>query len=134
MPSDQIEPLDLSPVDDSEERERARLLKESQDLQRRLREERDIPPESAATPRPSPGGSVPPPKLDMETLVIEYALAMADGNLEQAEQLAADIRTDIRAAEDVMQRLTVDELPPARLASIPRPVLVGFFKRLREKS
>jgi len=133
LPSDRVEPLEIAPVDEAEERERARLVKESRDLQRRLLEERDIPAGAAATPPPSPAGQVIPPKLDMETLIIEYAQAMAAGDLEQAEQLAADIRADMKAAEDVMQRMTLDELPPEGLAGIPRPVLVGFFKQLREK-
>lgn len=133
LPSDQVEPLEIAPVDEAEERERARLLKESQDLQRRLLNERDLPTGMGAAPPPSSAGQVMPPRLDMETLVIEYAQAMAAGNLEQAEQLAADIRTDMKTAEDVMQRLMLDELPPKRLAKIPRPVLVGFFKQLRRK-
>jgi hypothetical protein len=58
---------------------------------------------------------------------------MADGNLDEAESLAREIRRDLRRAEDVMQRLTMDEIPPAQLAGIKRPVLVGFFKQLREK-
>ncbi len=133
MPSDQIEPLDLAPVDETEERERARLLKESQNIQRNLMEERELPPELAAKPPRSSAGQPLPPRLDMETLVIEYALAMAAGNLEQAEQLAADIHSDMPAAEDIVQRLMLDELPPEQLSKIPRPVLVGFFKQLREK-
>jgi hypothetical protein len=68
----------------------------------------------------------------METLVIEYVQAMIAGNLEEAEQLASDIRTDMKAAESVMDRLTMDELLPEALTDIPRPVLVGFFKQLRE--
>ncbi len=133
MPADQVEPLEIAPVDEAEERERDRLLKESQDLQRRLLEEREIPKGMAAAAPPSPGGQVIPPQLDMETLLIEYAEAMAAGDLEQAEQLASDICTDMNAAEEVMQRLLLDELPPQRLAKIPRPVLVGFFKQLRAK-
>jgi hypothetical protein len=133
MPTDQVEPLELAPMDEVEEHERARLLKETQDLQRRLLEERDLPAGRTATPPPSPAEHVAPPELDMETLVIEYAHAMAAGDLEQAEQLAADIHADMKTAEDVIQRLMLDELPPERLAKIPRPVLVGFFKRLRGK-
>jgi hypothetical protein len=130
MPADQIEPLEIAPVDESEERERDRLLKESQDLQRRLLEEREIP-RGTATPPPSPGAQVMPPSLDIETLVIEYAEAMAAGNLEQAEQLAASIRADMDTAREVTQRLMLDEIPPERLAKIPRPVLVGFLKQLQ---
>jgi len=133
MPSDQLEPLDIAPVDEAEERERARLRKETQDLQNRLLQERDAPPAAADAAKPRPVEQVFTPKLDMETLIVEYAQAMAAGDLERAEELATDIRTDMSAAREIMERLMVDELPPESLANIPRPVLVGFFKQLREK-
>jgi hypothetical protein len=69
----------------------------------------------------------------MEEAVVNYAKAMAAGNLERAEELAGEIRRDFRVADEVIQRLMLDEIPPAELADIPRPVLVGFFKQLREK-
>lgn len=130
-PSDQIELIDIAPIDETEERKRAELLKESQDVQRRLRNEKEAPaPAAGATPA---SGAMPIPKLDMETLIVEYALAMANGNLEQAEHYAADIHSDMDAANEVMQRLTADDIPPEQLAKIPRPVLVGFFRQLQQK-
>ena len=131
--SPEREPLSLTPVDDGEERDRERLLRESRAFQNRLLNEKDLPPErlSAATPRREAG--VRPPVLDMNTIVTDYALAMASGDLNRAESLAVDIRRNMRAAEDVMQRITVDEILPVKLEKIPRPVLVGFFKQLREK-
>lgn len=131
-PRDQIEPLEIAPIDESEEREREQLLKESVELQRKLIKEREIPASAGGAPTPS-GGTMPTPKLDMETLIIEYALAMAEGNLEQAEQYAADIHSDMDAANETMQRLTSDEMPPEQLAKIPRPVLIGFFRQLQVK-
>ena len=68
----------------------------------------------------------------MDALVINYAAAMAAGDLAKAESFATQIRQNPRAAEEVMQRITVDQIPPPQLAKIPRPVLVGFFKQLRE--
>ncbi len=133
MPSDQVEPLDISPVDQTEERERARLRKEALQLQRDLLEERELPTGLAAQ-QALPAAGVPlPPKLDLQPLLIEYALAMAAGNLEQAEQFAADIRADMRLAEETIQRLVADELPPEQLSQIPHPVLVGFFRQLKGK-
>jgi len=130
MPPEQIEPLELAPVDETEERERERLLRETRELQRRLLSERE-PADLAGAAAPGSGGGALPPELDMETLVIEYVEAMAAGELAQAEELAADIRADMKAAEEVIQRLTLDEIPPQRLAGIPRAVLVGFLKQLR---
>lgn len=134
-PSEQIEPLKLTPLDDADERHEQELLEESRELAQRILQEKDVPPESVAhpAPRPEPVGDIRLTAANMENLVIEYALNMAQGNLREAEELALEIRTNMRAAEEVMQRLTVDEIPPPRLAKIPRPVLVGFFKQLREK-
>jgi hypothetical protein len=133
MPSDQVEPLEIAPVDQADERERARLQQEALELQRRLLDERELPKGTAAELPPASPGAPLPPRLDMETLLIEYARAMAAGDLEQAEQFASDIRADMRAAEEAIQRMVADELPPKQLAQIPRPVLVGFFRQLSEK-
>lgn len=133
-PSDQIELLDLEPIDPVAEKERRRLLAESRELQNRMLHEKELPVGRAGIAEPrSSGAQIRPPKLDMDTLLVEYAIAMAAGELTKAERIGADIRTDMRAAEDVMQRLTLDEIPPAKLAHIPRPVLVGFFKQLRSR-
>jgi len=132
-PSDQIEPLKLTPLDQRAERERERLERESRELALRLAQESDRPPLDEA-PR-TPGDSdldMLPPRMDMETLVIEYAICMADGNLAEAEELAIEIRKNMAAADAVIERLMMDEIPPAQLVRIPRPVLVGFFKQLHE--
>lgn len=135
MPSDQIEPLALSPVDETDERHRQELLDETRDLVQRIRSDKDtLPPESAAAPpRPAPMGDARLTAANMESLVIQYAICMAKGKLSEAEELAGDIRTNLKAADEVIQRLTLDEVPPPQLADIPRPVLVRFFKDLREK-
>lgn len=128
---EEIEPLELAPIDPEAEASKRRLEEEGRRVAEQLRADRtEIPPESAKTPLPVPT-SDPRLELDMETLVIEYVLAMADGRLDEAEQYATDIRTDWDAAEDVIQRLTMDDMPPRRLKSIPHAVLVGFLRQLR---
>ncbi len=130
-PAEAIEPLAVAPEDETEEQQRARLLRETHELERRLLEERELP--SGGPPPPDAAAAIPVPRADMETLVVQYAQAMAAGDLEQAEQLEAEIRTDTAAANDVIQRLMSDEIPPAALANIPRPVLMGFFRKLTER-
>jgi hypothetical protein len=130
-PSDQIEPLRLAPTDDQEERERKRLDEESRAVARALREEKEAPPDLVKTPLPEPVGDVRLPS-DVETLIIQYALCMADGKLNEAQELAVEIRMDLDRAQGYIQRLTMDELPPTRLAHIPRAVLLGFLKQLRK--
>jgi phage FluMu protein Com len=132
IPSADVEPLDLQPIDAAAEAAVRRAEEESRALQRALLKEREAGPERAGDDSRNRGGQVLEPRLDMETLIIEYAAAMASGDLNQAEQYAADIKRDMAKAEDVMQRLTVDEMPHELLVVIPRPVLVGFFKQLRQ--
>ena len=132
-PPDDIEPLRLAPVDEDEEARRKRLIEESQDLARTIRRERaDLPPEPAAAQRPS----VPPVDdlrlpTDMEALITDYALLMAQGKLNEAQRIATEIRKDLPRADEFIERMTMDELPPVRLSHIPRPVLQGFMKQLR---
>jgi hypothetical protein len=137
-PSEEIEPLTIAPIDRSEELARQKALDETRALQRRLLGEKELPGEArgrpaAAAESRAPTHAAPPAKGDMDNLIIDYAICMADGDLAGAEQIARDIRKDMKTAENVMQRLTIDEVPHAALARIPRPVLVGFFKQLREK-
>jgi hypothetical protein len=134
-PSEELEPLKLAPVDDREEQRRRAQEEEDRRLAQRILREKEAPPESAGPPRPAaePVGDVRLTAANMENLVIDYARCMAKGALAEAEELAVEIRTNMRAAEEVMQRLTMDEMPPAAVAHIPRPVLAGFFRQLRER-
>lgn len=132
-PSDQLEPLPLAPEDHSAEEAARRARQEAVRLQQALLNERESGPEPAGARARAPVESAAyEPQLDMDTLVIEYAAAMASGDLAQAEQYAGQIKRNPKKAEEVMQRITVDEILPDRLANIPRPVLVGFFKQLRQ--
>lgn len=128
-PDADIEPLRLAPLDPGEEREKQRMAAEERALRSRILRDREAGPDVGPPPPPE---TTPPPKIDVETLIIEYALAMADGDLKEAQDLLSEIRKDMRKAEDVMQRLMIDEMPPPQLSKIPRPVLVGFFKQIRE--
>lgn len=142
-PTEQIEPLELEPVDEEFEARKARLLDESKKLQQRLLHERDVPAEPGgrrgAAGAAGAGGHAArsetplPPPQDLEELIIQYALHMKDGRLDRAEELAVEIRRHIAKAEPIIDRLVMDEIPPPQLAGIPRPVLNGLLKQLRER-
>jgi hypothetical protein len=159
-PPDQIEPLALEPIDDTFERRKAALMKETYDLTSRiLRDKEGAGPEKpgdraerlareekqaaaaragggaqsaapAAAPTRPAAALTPAEALDK---VMRYSLYMFEGKLAQAEPLAEELRQNMRVTEDLMQRLAVDELPPGRIDKIPRPLLIGFFKQLREQ-
>lgn len=132
-PSEDIEPIDLAPLNEAEEKKRASLLKETSEVSSKILRDNRSTPEVSAVPKigSSSGDSLAMPKSDMETMVIEYVNCMAKGDLAAAEDLAKEIRKDSEAADEVVQRISMDDMPPAKLVSIPRPVLMGFFKRLR---
>lgn len=153
-PANQLEPLSLEPVDTEFERRKQKLTHETAQLTARILREKDGPEkpgdraerlareEKAAAAARAGGGSpaaaprVPAtptltPAAAME-MVIEYAAAMFAGKLDKAEAYAEELRENMKLAEDAMQRIVVDEIPPAKLANIPRPLVVGFFKQLRE--
>ena len=134
-PGDQIELLSIAPLDESEEQRQKRLLDESRDLAQDLMRDREVPPESAAAPPPPPAslGDARLIKATVEEQLIQYAQRMAKGELAQAEELAVEIRKEMKVANEVIQRLTMDEIPPDDLGDIPRPVLLGFFRQLSEK-
>jgi hypothetical protein len=137
---DQIEPLKLAPVDEAFAREQARLMRETHDLTHKILHERETP--DSKGPRPAGGPAAPAgtppaaraeppaPRVDVEHLVVEYAVCMADGNLDEAREIADDLRPHARQVNEVVQRLLMDEIPPQQLARIPRPVLNGFLKQL----
>lgn len=133
-PSEQIEPLQLAPVDPRDEQERKRLIEESRRLAAQIRAEKDtLPPEVAKPPLPEPEGDFRL-EVDVETLIIEYVLAMYAGDLNEAEEYAVEIRRHPERADEVIQRLTMDEIVPRRLGKVPHPVLVGFLRQLREST
>jgi hypothetical protein len=135
-PSEELEPLDLAPLDDSERREQQRAEEESRRIARALLAEKGEPtPELARggdddTPEPLGDARLP---VDMESMVTDYVLAMAEGDLSEAENLAVQIRLHSKEAEPIIDRLSNDEMPPRRLTKVPRGVLIGFLKQLRGK-
>ncbi len=130
-PSDVLEPLRLAPIDEQAEHERQRLVQDAAQLAQALRGERESPTESGRAAEPEPVGGLPA-HADMETTVIEYVLAMASGRLTDADALALEVQGHMTQAEPIIDRLSLDEIPPPKLAKVPRPVLRGFLKQLRK--
>ncbi|MFN0134752.1 MAG: hypothetical protein ACKVS9_01395 [Phycisphaerae bacterium] len=146
LPDAELEPLALTPLDDSFEREKARLMKETREMEARVLRDRDAQPERGPA-RGATGGSgtsggagasarpfIPQMSFaEMNDLVTQYAAAMMEGKLAEADALAVDIRKHPKIADEVIQRISSDEIPPPRLAKIPKPLMAGFFRQLREQ-
>jgi len=130
-PSEALEPLRLAPIDEQAERERQRLAHDAAQLAQALRGERESPPEGSHGPEPIAVGGLPA-HGDIESAIIEYVLAMASGRLTDADALAIEVQGRMNQAEPIIDRLSLDEIPPPKLAKVPRPVLRGFLKQLRK--
>lgn len=130
----QVEPLGIAPVDEAAEREQQRLAREARELQLRLLKESEAPADgqgAGGTTRPAAAAPSATTERDVHEWLTQYAIAMADGQLDRADQVARRLRGNMPMMQDGIQRMLADELPPAGLEKIPRPVLVAFFKQLR---
>jgi hypothetical protein len=135
MPAAEIEEIPLAPLDGERQRREQELSDEDRRYQAAISHEDREPPE-----KPGRGGSagtetaMPLPRpddvIDVPGLVVRYVLAMTDSKLDQADRIAAKLEDASDKARDEVQRLMVDELPPAGLGGVPPAVYKGFLKTL----
>ncbi len=136
LADDELEPMGLAPVDDSEERRVTELIDEERKLTHELLQERELKRGGAASEaasKPTPRQAAPAPAMtdhDLEHLAGEYVAMMASGRLAEAEKLAATIRRQGARAKPIVEHLMADELPPVGAENVPRPVILGFLKQL----
>jgi hypothetical protein len=131
-PEDKLEPLDLAPIDETEEQQREEMLKESQRLMEETRHASSAPAEDS----PRAGGKAPAsatPDVDVYQLVIQFAEKMSAGDLGDAESIGRTLRRYPQKTQEAVDQILMDEMPPNELADIPRPVLSGFLKQLTQK-
>lgn len=134
IPMADAEPLDFAPVDAAEEKAARKRDLQSKALADSLLagggEGGGKPGASTGTPAPRSSKPAPVPDVDVESLVIEFSICMFEGELEEAQQIKQQLRGHKAKIADTVQRIVADEIPPAALSHIPRPVLVGFLKQL----
>lgn len=130
IPAGDVEELDITPLDEKEERHRKRTIETLMDA------ERDILAESANPEKTPRLGQRDPEDIEPEDLyhlVVNYCLDMAAGNLERADDHAYKLNehsgTNRRAVSDFQ---TGKALEPS-LDTIPVKVLQGFLKDLMTK-
>lgn len=150
-PSTELETFDLAPVDTEFERRKQKLMEETHQLTKKILMDREgLPPEKpgdraerlaaqerasaerATTERTAARGGATISSGQANDLVIRYAVAVAGGDVNEAEKLSAVLRQNHRLMDDAIQRVLSDEIPPPQLEKIPRALLVGIFKKLRE--
>lgn len=127
--------LDLAPLDDAEEQKRRKEALEAAALQRSLLHERAAPGEPGrGTKQPAGGGGgfVSPAK-SIAALIVSYVEAMSGGKLDKAEEVAKELGRQSSSAVTVLDEMARENLAGYGLPALPKPVLLGFLKQLRQK-
>jgi DNA-directed RNA polymerase subunit RPC12/RpoP len=134
--AEQIEPLGLAPIDEEAERKAQQLERETKELTHRILFDREGLGREGVLGKTGGGASAAPPppralvtSTAMNAMVIDYVAAMAAGELDKAARLGGEIRQNPKLADEAVQRLLSDDMPPQKLTGIPRPVLVKFLKQ-----
>lgn len=127
--------LDFAPLDDGEEQRRKKAAMEDAAYQRSLLHERAVPGEpSRGAKKPAAGGSsfVPPTKA-VTALIVSYVEAMSTGRLDKAEEFAKELSSQSANAVTILDEMSREDLTGYGLPALPKPVLVGFLKQLRQR-
>ena len=70
---------------------------------------------------------------EIELGVIAYLRQMADGDLEDAERTAKTLIPSGKKTLKILERIALSEIPGPEIADIPRNVLAGLIKGLRDR-
>lgn len=137
MPHDEIEEVPMEPLDQEDERRRARGIHETAALQRALLRERPGPDRAGKGRSVGPAASGPGAvesrhtTAEVKDLVIAYVEAMSGGRLEDADGIAGQLSASREEVLRFIESIAMDQLAASDLPAVPRPVLVGFLKQLR---
>jgi hypothetical protein len=69
----------------------------------------------------------------IESLIIAYAQALADGAIERSDQLSGQLASYGAPATEAVERMMIEQLPRPELVEVPKPVLLEFLKQLRSQ-
>ncbi len=126
-PRDENEPeLKLAPIDEKEEIRYGEMMRKTYDMTQNILHERPDDDE----PDDAPQGAMDEKELIKS--IIMYLRMMADGQLEQAERMAARIKHHAPAAKEILKKMTRTERPEPELADIPPKLLMGLIKNLND--
>lgn len=142
------EELKLAPIDETEEEKRKRLMDETHKLTQDILQEREIPPETAGpTAEPSEEelmeskqqashsrwAAIEMSEKELTKNIIMHLRLIADGELEEGEQIVNLIAPHGPSAIKILDRIALSEIPEPELADIPQQVLAGLIRTLRNK-
>lgn len=121
VPMEELDTIDLAPIDEQALAEEERLLQQSRDQAAELRKAGIHTGGEESTS--SQSGA-------LAATIHRWVLHMSAGELDQAEELRERILRQRPKAEKIVQQIMSDEIPPDALSAIPRPVLNGLLRQL----
>ena len=119
------EELKLAPVDETEEMKYQRMMKETYNITESLLREKSSPDDSD-TPKNAD-------EKDTAVQIIKYLRLMADGSLDEAQDIAEKIAVNKDSAKTILESLLKQKKPVPQLRNIPQKVLEGFIKNMLTK-
>jgi len=126
LPPEQRQEIPVAP-EAEDEKERAELLKEDQAFLEQLAQERTVPPDGASPTSPAN------PADQMETLVVGFVRSSAQGQMDRADRFAFQLARSGQQAQEIVDRMMLEQIPHDDLKDLPAPVVNGYLKQLREK-
>jgi hypothetical protein len=124
LPASDDEPeLRLAPIDEGEEDQYSRMMRETHNLSQ------NILHETATGGDGEDAGGAVDDKEVLKTVVI-YLRMMADGELEQAERLAGKMKRYGEQVKEILRRMAKAERREPELEGIPPKLLDGLMKNL----
>jgi|GEM_PF-341236 len=130
---DQEEELKLAPIDETDEQQRQRLMRETYALQQTLLKQKEVPQEGAEIPQNQAHAPSGPDDRELLRQVVIALRNMVDGNIDQADTTARALTPHKKRAAGLLDRLAMTDMPEPELADVPPQVLSKFIKSFRAK-
>jgi hypothetical protein len=133
---DPADDLRLSPLDETDEDKRNRLMAETFQLTQDILQEKAMPETTEDTPAPDESLFIPMDRMDDKDLakeVVQYLRLVADGDLDGAGQVMGIISAYGPQTHAILDRIALGEILDPRLAAIPPQVLSGLIRNLRSE-
>jgi len=125
-PSEEDEELKLAPIDDSEETQYGSLMRETQDLTKNILYETAVADDDDDRPNEVV-------EKDCLKNIIVYLRMMADGQLEQAEQVVTKLARYKKIAKEILKKMALAEKQEPELVDVAPKVILGLMKDLNVK-
>jgi hypothetical protein len=133
-PPEQLDEIPMSPLDQEDERRRQQLEAEAQSIKESLLHERDVPAEGAGAAATTPRPAAPRvPGADPRTLVLKCVRALAASKLDRAEACIKELKESGADAKQIVEELSLDDMPPSELGDIPPELYQGFLRSIRSR-